>query len=414
MSRHRPLHPSVACLALVAALAAPAPAQARAPEVAVGPDPYTRGDRALLDAAGYESLGPFALGLHHDSAATQALLRDESLHWIETAHFRIGASLSPLAIDRRSDEEWTRLLGGELDRLRQRLPGVPAKVVRLDPWLRAHLIAQRAEETWREVAGLLGVDDASFAATPGDPQTPQSFMGVGPNFGMKEKFTILLVQRAASLERYTAAHHGWGTSRPSRSFDHGFGNAFFGAAEEPSHGLLRDDLVLRAHLTFHVAWMLYTSYRSYGHNLPAWLPVGLAWHHARAVTTSVPVYDLEPGDAGRQRYLLWQKRVPQLLRARGFEPLSTLVARMDVDAFTMDQHLQCWALVDHLLAHRRAQFVAFFDRMKEPFHGRLRFPTDDELLARQRQAFASAFGVDVDGLEASWRRVPSAAARSRN
>jgi hypothetical protein len=222
---------------------------------------------------------------------------------------------------------------------------------------------------------------------------------------MPQKFTILLVRESASLSRYTAAHHGWSTSEPTRHHDHRFGTAFFGAAEGSSQGLLRNDLVLRTHLAFNVSWLLYVSWRSFGHNLPAWITDGLAHWHARRITTRVPVYDLEPGEAGRARYEQWSRRWLSMLRARQFEPLPDLFTRMDVNAFTMDQHLQSWALVDHLLEYHRPQFVLFLNRMKDPFHERLRFPTLEELQARQQEALRTAFGVDAAGLEANWRRM---------
>jgi hypothetical protein len=80
--------------------------------------------------------------------------------------------------------------------------------------------------------------------------------------------------------------------------------------------------------------------------------------------------------------------------------------RMDVNTFTMDQHLEAWALVEYLLDEQRAPFVRFLDAMKDPFCERLRFPTREELFARQRAALQAAFGTDAAGLEERWRRLP--------
>lgn len=215
----------VPVLAVLLCVAAPLDAMApQAPPSVPATDPYTGGELEAMTRAGYVSFGPFAFGKNHDNEDIQKLLPAESLVWIETAHFRIGASLSPCKVDKAAgDKEWLGSLTIELQRLGQRIPGVNGDVKVLDPWLRAHLIAQRAEETYAEVSGVLGVTDASFPDVPGDPLQPREFMGLGPYLGQRQKFTILLVRQSASLSRYSAAHHGWATSQPSQHHDHTFG-----------------------------------------------------------------------------------------------------------------------------------------------------------------------------------------------
>lgn len=374
-------------------------------------DPYCVDDAALA-RAGYVSHGPFAFGNLHDSDQVQALLPDEPLVWLETAHFRIGASLSPCRLE--GDKQWLLQVQEELRRLALRLPLVSADVRQLDPLLRAHLVAQRAEDVYADVQAVLGVDDNSFPRAPGDdPRRPGTFMGLGPYLGMPHKYTILLLRQSQSLARYTAAYHGWATTQPVRHHDHAFGTAFFGAAEQSNCGLYGSDVALRTHLTFHLAYLCYTSYRAYGHDLPAWIPVGLAWWHARKISTLVPIYDLEPDAAGHRRYAQWQKRLPVLLRKDGLPPLPALLQRMDVDSFTMDEHFAAWAMIDQLLRCQRPQFVRFLNRMKDPFHDRLRFPTLEELQARQREALQLAFGVDAQGLAAVCRRQSPPGRRRR-
>ncbi|GAB4140297.1 MAG: hypothetical protein Fur0037_06770 [Planctomycetota bacterium] len=404
-------------LLLLGSIALTAPAGPAGPADA-GPqrppaqDPYTGGAEEALAKAGYVSFGPFPFGTNHDSADVDALLPAESLIWIETAHFRIGASLSPCRV--AGNREWIATLREELKRLGRRLSRVSADAKILDPWLRAHLVAQRAEEVYADVCSVLGVTDADFPASPGDdPRNARKFMGLGPFLGMPRKYSILLVRESASLLRYTAAYHGWGTAEPARHHDHAFGTAFFGAAEQSDLGLMRDDLALRVHLTFHLSWLLYTSYRSYGHNLPAWITDGLAHWHARRISTDVPIYGLEDGEAGRKRYAQWERLASALLRGRAFEPLPRLFARMDGNAFDRDEHLQSWALVDWLLGCQRTRFAVFLNALKDPFHDRLRFPTPEELEERQRRALVDAFGLDAERLEEAWRRQPVARAGRR-
>ncbi len=394
-------------LLLAAAIARPLNVPQRpTPATPAAVDPFTRGDEAALAAAGYASFGPFAFGTNHTSADISLLLADEPLLWIETAHFRIGTALPAIVVG--GDKAWQLKLQGELERLGKRLPNVPLAPRQLDPWLRAHLIAQRAEEVYSDVLTNLHREASDFPAAPGhEPADAAKFLGLGPFLGLPQKFTLLLVQKSSSLAKYTAAHHSWATSNPTRFHDHRFGCAFFGAAIESNGGLLQNDEALRTHLTFHTAHNLYTSYRSYGHNLPTWLVTGLAHWHARLVSQRFPIYDLRTGPGGDPKlYLQWEKRWPVMLKARTFEPLASFVERMDVNGFSMDDHLQCWALVDWLLLTRRDATMQFLHRMKDPFHERLRFPTDGELFARQRTAMRESFGTDVVGLEQQWRKNP--------
>lgn len=357
-----------------------------------------------MAAAGYVSFGPFPFGTNHTTDEIEKLLPGEPLLWIETAHFRIGCALPATTVT--GNKAWLPKLTAELRRLAARLPDVRPDSTHLDPWLRAHLVAQRAEDTWAEVLADLGRTDADFPPVPGhEPRDAQRFLGLGPYLGMPQKFTILLLRKATNLANYTAAHHGWATKEPTRYYDHRFGCVFFGAAEESSHGVLRHDEALHTHLAFHVAHNLYTSYRSYGHNLPAWLITGLAHRHARHVSTRFPIYDLRAGPGSDpDLYPRWEKRWQGMLKDRAFAPLPDFVERLDVDTFTMADHLQCWALVDWLMTTRGASTMAFLHRMKDPFHERLRFPTDAELLARQRHDMQQAFGVDAAGLEELWRK----------
>ncbi len=383
-----------------------APARAGSPQ---GPDPYTAGDEAALGKAGYVSFGPFEFGTNHTTTDVEALLPNEPLVWIETAHFRIGSALPALSITSSKDREWVTKVREELMQVALRLPSVNPNTSRLDPWLRAHLIAHRAEALYTQVQASLGCSDADFPAAPGDDaRKPEPFRGIGPYLGVPQKFTILLLQNSASLVRYTAAYHGWGNDKPALHHDARFGTLLFGACEESQNGVLRSDLAVRTFLAYYVTHNLYQAYRSYGHNLPAWLITGLAHRSARQCSTRFPIYDLRTGnneDGGH--YPQWDKRWQLMLRNRKFEPLTTFTERIDVDQFAMEEHLQCWSLLDWLMTQHPRQTMQFLHRMKDPFHERLRFPTNDELLERQRLAMKEAFGTDAAGLEEQWRRTPT-------
>ncbi len=367
-------------------------------------DPYVKGDPARMAAAGYVSYGPFPLGERHDTRAVEALLGGEPLLWIETKHFRIGAALSPFPIT--GDSDGTRKLRAELARLHQRLPTVKPATKTLDPWLRAHLIAQRAEESYAEFCELLKVTPATFpqSARRLDEVSLDEFHGFGPYLGQREKFTILIFRKTASLARYTKAYQGREVTYPIRHHDHAFDAATFAVAEESSRALFTDDTALHTHLVYNLTHLFHTSYRAYGHEIPAWYATGLAHWNARRVSPRFPAYDQRADGEGETRsFWQWEKRAPGLLRKRAFLPVEELTEILDVTRFGFEQHIQCWAFVDFLMATRRDAFVAFVHGMKDPFHARRRFPTPAELHERQRQLALTCFAVDFAGLESAWR-----------
>lgn len=367
---------------------------------AIAADPYTAGHDAALARAGYVSLGPLPISANHTTDDLRLLLPDEPLRWIETPHFRIGCALGGADVD--GSPAFVARLRGELADLAARLPDVSPKAKVLDGWLRAHLVALRVERLYAAALSNLGCEQSVFETAAHDPRLGSAFAGLGPHFGMREKFTVLLFASTASLQRYTAAYHGAATGAAARRHDGAFGNMVFAAAGDGAQGLERDEEALAATLAYHVAHNLYVGFRSFGHLLPAWLPEGLALRHARQVSERVAVVDVR-GDADRAACQQWSKQLADARKAWPFGPVATLAGRVDGDRLSLDESLQAYALVDWLLRERREEFAAFATRLKDPFHDRLRFPTVEELMARQDAAMRAAFGGGAETLEAQWK-----------
>lgn len=388
-------------------LAIAAHAQGPVVRAVVPVDPYTQGDPAALKKAGYESLGPFPFGSGHTSAAVAELLGTEPLAWIETAHFRIGCALStlPLKNDEPWRDDWVARLKVELKRLATRLPRVKTDVKELDPWLRAHLIAQRAEDLYAEALANLGLQEFHFPVAGDDPTAPAAFRGLGPHFGMREKFTILLLRKASSHARYTRAFQTREIADPIRYHDGGFGSMYWGASEETASWLFRHDYALHAHLAFNVSHNLYTCYRSYGHDLPPWLSTGLAHWHSRRVSPRFPTYDRkdDKDKDPRSAFWEWDKRVPGLLKNGAFETVEQLLDRTNAGAFGLEQHIMSWALVDFLMREHKAKGMQFLHLLKEPFHERRRSPSDAELRLRQLDTLKAQLGWTPAEFEQAWR-----------
>jgi hypothetical protein len=378
-------------LALIVALPA-LPAGSQAPA-----DPYTRNEPAAIARVGYERLGSMPFGTGHSSRDIDALLPREPLLWIETAHFRIGCALPDTEI---GADPLRRSVQKELTELATLLPRIDPKVRSLDRWLRAHLVARRAERLYADVQSVLGCTDADFAAPLRD-EAPA--FGEGPYLGQRQKFTVLLLEHPASLADYTAAYHGQATTATKRFFDLPFGTAFFGAAASIDDARFGGDEVIAVQAAYHIAHNLYSSYLGSRHPLPAWLADGLAHVHARAVSGRVPVFGTTEDDVAPVPYAEWGQRWPGWLRAGHFEPLATFCART-AEEDSARFHLQSWALAEWLVAERRTELAAFLRELKRPFDVGARFPSGTELLQRQTGVLRAVFGVDAEGLEKLWRK----------
>lgn len=378
-------------LALSVAIAA-ATSGAQAPA-----DPYARGEPAALARAGYVRQGamPFASG--HHSRDIEALLPGEQLLWIETAHFRIGCALPPVQV---GADPRRRVVQAELAELARLLPHVDAKTRILDRWLRAHLIARRAERLYASVQSVLGCTDADFAVGGG---VGALALGDGPYLGQRQKFTMLLLERAASLGDYTAAYHGQATTGPKRFFDLPFGTAFFGATAAADSEMIGEEESTAVLVDYHLAHNLYTSYLGSRHTLPVWLADGLAHKHARAVSPRVPIFSTTAEVMALAPYSEWHQRWPALLREGQFEPLPAFCGRREEED-SARFHLQAWALTEWLVIERPKELAAFLRRLKEPFLLGDRFPSGTELAERQAAAMFAVFGTDAEGLEKAWRK----------
>lgn len=375
--------------------------------VKAGPDPYTKNQPDLLAKAGYENLGPFAFGTGQTSGGIEALLGTEPLMWVETKHFRIGCSLPSLKIKGREPwrRDWQKQIAAEIKELRAVMPGIKKKPKQLDPWLRTHLYALRLEKIYHDVSGVLGVDDSWFPTRRREAISPKEYRGKGPFFGMTEKFTVLILRTGASHARYTRAYHGLEMAEPIRIHDAKHGSLYWGCSVENANGLFHIDHALHANLAFNIAHNLYSSFRGFGHDMPAWVVTGLGHWHARRVTPRFPTYDRkdERDREERSAFWEWDTRVHGLVKNNVFEAVAPFIDRLDAGKFGVEQHMQSWALVDFLLAHKKPQMRTFLHTMKDPFHERRRMPTAEELLVRQRQALIQAFECDVSEIEVAWR-----------
>jgi len=372
-----------------------------------GPDPYTKNEPARLAKLGYDNLGPFAFGTNQTTGTIEELLGTEPLMWVETKHFRLGCALPAMKVKGREAwrRDWQKRVYVEIAELRKSLPGIKKKPKELDPWLRTHLFAMRLENIYSDVLDNLSVEESYFEAKGIPATVPADYRGEGPFLGMKNKFTVLILRTKSSHARYTNAYHGFEMTEPIRIYDNQFGCMYWGCSTESANGLFHLDPALHAAVAFNVAHNLYTSYRGFSHDLPAWLSTGLGHWHSRKVSPRFPTYDRKNAEDEdpRSGFWQWDVRVHGLVKNEVFEGIEPFIDRKDAGKFGVEQHIQSWTFVDFLLANKKPQFAKFVSRLKDPFHARRRLPTAQEMQIRQRDAVTAAFSCKIEALEGAWR-----------
>jgi hypothetical protein len=414
----RPVRPALSVLTLACLTALPAAGQDE-PETTAPPDPYTAGADAALAARGYVRLGPTTWADRHDARRIEEDLGRVPFRWIETAHFKLGCALPTQRMPRDKDDR--QKLGAELELLAETLPNLrPRSVRELDPWLRAHLFAQRLELLYRDFLALTGVDETVFPGPDaprfrGDAPPEKKWMGRGPYLGVKGKFLVLLCPKASAAGRYLSTHTGAAGDQPSRWYFEGSDNFVFVTAPDFGEGAYVDDRAMHAHLTFNVAHNLIDAYKGYSYLTQAWWKEGLAHRFRRAVSERHNDYS-RIVDRGRRAYTTfdWDVKLRQRAEHGLVRPLGAILDQTDCEGFDLIDHAACWSRVCWMIEeHPPEAFATFLDRVQGFVDAQGNPPPAEAQAARQLEALQEAFGADPDALEARWSTWLRKARRGR-
>ncbi len=362
-------------------------------------DPYTKHEAAALAKAGYVALNEFKFADELTTKDIEKTLGDGvEMIWVETAHFRIGSSLPEYEIVEREEKD---RLNAEFERLKARIPAIPAKVPRkLDPWLRLHMTAQRCEELYAEFASLFALDHVKWPTGPGQTVAGQ-YRGEGPFLGMTNKFTVLLFEKESSYgrirEQYLAG--GGGTSSTRQLFVKS-GSMFFAAHLEGSN--LDQDTVLQCSLTYNLVFNLIDGTKYYTHSVPTWIPVGLGHAFARRISPKFNYFtDDRAYSSDDKDQWDWPPRIQARVKNQVWPSAAKIFALPDVTQVEYVDHMMAWSRMDFLLRENAAGLPVFLDGVK----GRLaqgRTPTPEEVATAHAAAFHKAFGMDAAGFDAAW------------
>lgn len=355
-------------------------------------DPYTGGDLALLQQAGHSAYGPFLWSKDTRTEDIDRVLGEGRVLWLETAHFRIGCNLRTVPIPEKQAQR--KAIHDEVAALRKKLPKIPDKPKRLDPWLRMHLYAARAEKLYAEFESLLLAGGATFGTAKEPPN--------GPYLGLPDKHLLLIFQKKSDLARYFDRFCGVHADRSFSYYLPASHQMLFGVSLE---GLeVEDDPSLHSHVLYGLAGNLCNGLRGYSYRMPPWLSEGFAHLVSRRVETEFVNVTIKDDEAvNEEEQHLWPKKV----RARAqYDRTRISFAQMALWQSNKDMgyhgELQSWSRVDFLHKQDKDKLGALLLRLKSlpiSYEG----VKPEDWATMQQKAVEETFGWDAATFDAKWR-----------
>jgi hypothetical protein len=390
----RALRLTLACLVLVSSAAAQRrndPANCE----------WCLNDPALLEAAEIVSHGPFAFG-NGDTSSCDQLLATSDIRWIESKHFRIGFALGQHKV--RQEEK--KKIRAELGKLALALPEVNSKTKILDPWLRAHLYAQRCEEVWTRFLELMQVSETDFPATPGNWTRQGKYWGEGPYVGQREKFEMLILPSEASHVMFLKNQFGL-LIRETQRWNMIDRDALTVIMHTGAGGL-RDDGALHGHVAFNLTINLLDGYQHYSYETPIWIREGLAHYVEREISPEFNTFDSSEGAvADKTSKSKWEPEVKKLLATGKAPRMAELINLKGYAELELPHHFATWGIIDYLVRSNPAGFACLNDEL----HGRMNsegFADGSNLEDVHREAFKTCLGMNYAQFDKAWAEWVSA------
>jgi glutaredoxin len=357
--------------------------------------PYCKNDPTLMQQSGIVSHGGFQFG-KNDTKKVDELLATSDIRWIETAHFEIGFAMGSHKVKQEEKEK----LRSELARLAVTLPAVDSREKILDPWLRSHLYAQRAEDVWKRFLGLMRVEESDFPKGDKLYDGKSKYMGIGPYLGEKGKYEVLVVPSEAALVSYLQTHFGLLTKKTQRwnLVDKDVLSVTINGNEDN----LREDEALHAHLVFNLTINLLDGYKHYSYDTPIWIREGLAHFCEREISQKFNSFDSSEGAvADVSRKEKWEPEVRKLIASGKAPRMAELVAMKDYSELTLPKHYATWSMVDFLVKTDPAGFACLNDAI----HGLLNsegIPDGSKLLDVHRDKFKECLKFTYAEFDTRW------------
>ena len=359
--------------------------------------PYTGGDPKILEAVGIVSLGGFPFGKEDSTAELDEYLGSNDVRWIETRHFKIGMGLGPCKIDRK---EKARILV-ELKRLAVHMPAIKPENIRvLDPWLRAHIYAQRAEDLWAQMQSILGVSDADFPDGIEPWDTQGKYMGIGPFLGEKGKPEILILASQGASSDYLRHYFGLLT-RMSQRWNI-LDRDVLHLVIHTGQGNLDKDAALHGHFVFNLSQQLLDAYKHYSYEIPVWLKEGLAHWLERSINPEHNTFNGSEGAAAiKTNKADWNKPTRTLVQKNKAISLAQLVRIQGFGELELAHHYTVWSMIDFLMS----EHPKFVGQLLDDIKGMVNEQFIDDgagMDDNHRAAFKTHLGMTYSQFDRAW------------
>ena len=372
------------------------------PEVLEPVDPYTRGEPKALERAGYVTLAPVEWAEGIRAAEVKETLGGIEILWIETPHFRLGSTLETYKSP--SDPKEDDQLAAELARLKRKLARYKEPHNKIDPWMRAHLYAQRLEDVYAAFEKSFGLSASDFPDADGRKPAEGPKLGVGPYLGMERKFTVLLLEKTSSLARF-AKRYADREERPWDRFPLPGGSMFLGVSAE---GLKQFgftlDVAMHALVASELTHNFVNGFRSSWSASPLWLECGLAHAASRKVDERfVPSAMAAPSQDDPDAWK-WEPRVRGLVENDVEKPWKDMLGWKSWEEIKTQGHLVAWSRAAWLLEKDPAALKTFLVAETEPLPEEGADHPVPATIERENKACQAAFGKSFEALDAEWRK----------
>ncbi len=364
-------------------------------------DPYTKNEPKAMEKAGYVNFGPFPWGDGHDSTKIEKALGKARIIWVETAHFRIGSTLKPWVLP--FDLKIRKMYRAELTELKKKLPKVNPKKKVLDRWLRVHLFAHRLEKLYADFMKRMGVTDKSFP-TKSNTWMNGEYWGQGPYLGMKNKYTVLLFEKASDHLAYLSTFTGRVQNFAVRHHFKKFGSILLCTAAGLEDGRLRNDVAMHVHVIWNNVHNLIDGYRHYTHDIPVWFKEGMAHWYGRRISPKWNNFDQnESARADLRSTWRWDIAVRKLVYQKKVTPAAAVLKWRDYSQIKFNDHLCIWSRIDYLMKKDPKGFGIYMNNMKGVINKKTGMVDIGDIIKAQRKALHKAWNVSALSLDEKWK-----------
>ena len=357
--------------------------------------PYCRNEPKLMQDAGLVSHGGFQFGTTN-TAGVDALLAASDIRWIESLHFEIGIALGPYKVNQKEKKK----IRAELTELAELLPEVNPKAKVLDPWLRVHLYAMRAEKLWQQFLDVMHVEEGDFPDGIRRRREGDKYMGEGPYLGMKGKYEVLVVPTEGVQVAFLRDQFGLQIRKSQRWHITDIATMIVVINTEED---MKSDEALHGHMAFNLAINMLNGFKHYSYDTPVWLTEGLAHYFERSINPKFNSYDSAEGSIAEvSRKSDWDAEVRKLIQSKKAPRMAEMAALRTYAEFDLRHHFASWSMIRFLIEEHGEAFACLNDRI----HGIVSdegIADGSDMQNKHREFFRECLGMNYAQFDAAWK-----------